>query len=137
MKRAMGFWLSLLLSSLSPLHGDDLPKESLVLWLNAAHVEGKDGHIDQITDLSGKEHHALRDHDAGQVLEKGRVFTSTIGGAMAGGSDFANEAMRRLFVNACYWTLGMEDKLPTKVDVTPVDATNPFKRGVKPSDAQP
>ena len=68
---------------------------------------------------------------------RGRVFTSTIGGAMAGGSDFANEAMRRMLVNACYWTLKLDDKIPAKADVTPVDEVNSFKRGVKPSEVQP
>ena len=69
------------------------------------------------------------------VGAKGRVFTSTIGGAMRGKDDWANEGMRRMFVNACYWTLGLEDKIPAKADVTPVLQPNPFKRGVKPEEA--
>ena len=69
------------------------------------------------------------------VGAKGRVFTSTIGGAMAGKDDWANEGMRRMFVNACYWTLGMEDQIPAKADVTPVLQPNPFRRGVKPQEA--
>jgi hypothetical protein len=71
------------------------------------------------------------------VGAKGRVFTSTIGGAMAGGSDFANEGMRRMFVNACYWALGLDATMPAKADVTPLVEPNPFKRGVKPSEVQP
>jgi azurin/sugar lactone lactonase YvrE/lysophospholipase L1-like esterase len=43
--------------------------------------------------------------------------------------------MRRMFVNACFWTMEMEDKIPAKADVTPVLAPNPFRRGVKPEDA--
>ena len=66
---------------------------------------------------------------------KGRVFTSTIGGAMAGNDDWANEGMRRMFVNACYWTLELEDQIPAKSDVTPVLHPNPFRRGVKPVEA--
>ncbi|MDF1737940.1 MAG: sulfatase-like hydrolase/transferase [Verrucomicrobiales bacterium] len=69
------------------------------------------------------------------VGAKGRVFTSTIGGAMKGRDDWANEGMRRMFVNACYWVLGMEDQIPEKADVTPVLEPNPFKRGVKPEEA--
>ncbi|MFT5470483.1 MAG: azurin/lysophospholipase L1-like esterase [Verrucomicrobiales bacterium] len=69
------------------------------------------------------------------VGAKGRVFASTIGGAMAGKDDWANEGMRRMFVNACFWTLEMEDQIPTKADVTPVLQPNPFKRGVKPEEA--
>ena len=69
------------------------------------------------------------------VGAKGRVFASTIGGAMAGKDDWANAGMRRMFVNACFWTLEMEDQIPEKADVTPVLEPNPFKRGVKPEDA--
>jgi len=65
----------------------------------------------------------------------GRVFTSTIGGAMAGTSDFASEGMRRLFVNACFWTLGLEDKTPARADVAPLSPAHPFKRGVRPAEA--
>ena len=65
------------------------------------------------------------------VGAKGRVFTSTIGGAMAGGSDFANEGMRRMFVNACYWAVGLDNTIPPKADVTPVAVPHPFKRGVR------
>ena len=69
------------------------------------------------------------------VGAKGRVFTSTIGGAMAGKDDWANEGMRRMFVNACYWAVELEHKIPVKADVTPVLQPNPFRRGVKPSEA--
>lgn len=69
------------------------------------------------------------------VGERGRVFTSTIGGAMAGGDDFANEGMRRMLVNACYWTLGLDHRIPARADVTPLRTDNLFKRGVKPQDA--
>lgn len=67
---------------------------------------------------------------------KRRAFTSTIGGAMAGGSDFANEGMRRMFVNSCYWCCRLEDKIPEKADVTPI-GENPFKRGVKLEEVEP
>ena len=40
---------------------------------------------------------------------KGRTFTSTL----ASGQDFANEGLRRVFVNACYWCLGMESSITT------------------------
>ena len=69
------------------------------------------------------------------VGAKGRVFTSTIGGAMAGKDDWANEGMRRMFVNACYWALELEEQIPAKADVTPVLQPNPFRRGVKPEAA--
>lgn len=47
---------------------DAIPRDGLVLWLDAAHVEMKDGYIEQLTDLSGKENHAVRLRDARHVL---------------------------------------------------------------------
>ena len=52
------------------------------------------------------------------------------------------QGLRRLLVNATYWALGMEEKIPaggTKVDLvgefkgTPF-GNNKFKKGVKPED---
>jgi len=71
------------------------------------------------------------------VGAKGRVFTTTMGGAMAGGSDFDNEAFRRMMVNACYWAVGLDAKIPEKADVSPLWKANPYRRGVKLADVQP
>jgi hypothetical protein len=65
---------------------------------------------------------------------RGRVFTCTMGGDMAGGSDLANAGLRRLLVNACCWALHLEDRVPHVLDVTPVRQPNPWKRGVRPQD---
>jgi hypothetical protein len=64
-----------------------------------------------------------------------RVFTTTHGGAMAGGSDWDNEGFRRLLVNATYWCVGLEAKIPdkAKVDIVPGPT---FKKGVKPQDVR-
>jgi type 1 glutamine amidotransferase len=66
-----------------------------------------------------------------------RVFTTTMGAA----TDFANEGMRRLLVNACFWAAGLESKIPDKSNVDLVGEFKPtpfsfggFKKGVKPSD---
>ncbi|HEY1379050.1 MAG TPA: ThuA domain-containing protein [Gemmataceae bacterium] len=66
-----------------------------------------------------------------------RTFTSTTASAQ----DLASEGLRRLLVNACYWAVGLEDRIPEKSDVTLVGEYHPspfkangFKRGVKPSD---
>jgi len=66
-----------------------------------------------------------------------RVFTSTIGASQ----DFANEGVRRLLVNACYWCVGLEDKIPAQSNVELVGEFKPlpFKfngaaQGVKPAD---
>jgi hypothetical protein len=66
-----------------------------------------------------------------------RVFTTTMGA----GQDFLSEGLRRLLVNACYWTTGMEDKISAASRVDLVGdykphkfAPNGFENGVKPSD---
>lgn len=73
----------------------------------------------------------------GKEGKTARVFTMTMGH----GGDFKNEGVRRLFVNACYWCLGMEDKVPaeSKVDLVGEYDPNPIgvgghKKGLKPSD---
>ena len=54
-----------------------------------------------------------------------RVFTTTMGAA----TDLNSEGMRRLLVNACYWALGVEDKIPEKADVDLVGEFKPTKFG--------
>src|SRR5947208_15958358 len=68
-----------------------------------------------------------------------RVICSTIGAAV----DLKSEGLRRLFVNACYWGLGLEDKIPAKNDVTLVGEYNPTYfgfgkniKGLKPADME-
>jgi type 1 glutamine amidotransferase len=41
--------------------------------------------------------------------KKGRVVTSTFGAA----TDFTAEGSRKMFVNAVYWAVGLEDKIPS------------------------
>jgi len=66
-----------------------------------------------------------------------RVFTTTMGSSQ----DLLNEGFRRLLVNACYWTLGMEDRIPARSDVELVGPYKPrpfgfdgFARGLRPDD---
>src|SRR4051812_22092818 len=66
-----------------------------------------------------------------------RVFTST----MASSQDFESEGLRRLLVNACYWSVGLEDRIPERTNVDLVGEYKPspfkangFKKGVKPGD---
>jgi len=66
-----------------------------------------------------------------------RVFTTTMGASV----DFANAALRRLIVNGCYWTLGMEGKIPTKSKVKTVGEFEPtfygfgeHRKGLTPDD---
>jgi len=60
---------------------------------------------------------------------------------MGAAQDLENEGLRRLMVNACYWALGMEDKIPARTNVDLVRDYKPlpfkfggFARGIKPSD---
>jgi hypothetical protein len=58
----------------------------------------------------------------------GRAFCSTIGASV----DLTNEAVRRLLINATYWCLGMEDKIPEKgTDVALVGDYQPTQFGFK------
>src|SRR5260221_544045 len=64
-----------------------------------------------------------------------RVFNTTMGASQ----DLLNEGLRRLLVNACYWAVGREGKIPAKSDVRLVGEYTPtafkmdgFKKGVKP-----
>jgi type 1 glutamine amidotransferase len=73
----------------------------------------------------------------GESGATGRVFTTTMGASQ----DFESEGLRRLLVNACYWTLKKDEQIAekSKVDIVgPYEArpfrNNGFKPGVKPSD---
>ena len=73
----------------------------------------------------------------GSSGKSARVFTTTMGY----GEDFKEEGVRRMFVNACYWTMGMEDKIPAKSDVSVPGGYAPkasgfagYRRGLKPAD---
>ncbi|HNR99569.1 MAG TPA: ThuA domain-containing protein [Planctomycetota bacterium] len=67
----------------------------------------------------------------------GRVFTTTMGAS----TDLASEGLRRLLVNASYWCVGLEDKIPPRADVELVGEYKPtwfgfgaHRKGVKPGD---
>jgi len=69
--------------------------------------------------------------------QTGRVFMTTMGAA----TDLESEGLRRLLVNAVYWCVGPEDKIPDQANVDLVGEYKPlpfgfggFKKGVKPSD---
>ena len=66
-----------------------------------------------------------------------RVFCTTMGASV----DLESASLRRLLVNACYWSMGLEDQIPDESQVDYVDEYNPtffgfgtFKRGMRPSD---
>lgn len=66
-----------------------------------------------------------------------RTFTTTLGASQ----DLENEGLRRVLVNAAYWAVGLEDKIPEKANVDLVGEYKPspfkfggYKKGVKPGD---
>jgi type 1 glutamine amidotransferase len=70
----------------------------------------------------------------------GRVFTTTMGASQ----DLEFEGTRRMIVNACYWAVGLESKIPDKSDVEIVGTFKPtpfrfkadkdWKPGVTPAE---
>lgn len=66
-----------------------------------------------------------------------RIFTTTMGAAV----DLQNEGLRRLLVNAVYWGLGMEKRIPARSNANLVGNYTPtffgfgkHRSGLKPSD---
>ena len=60
---------------------------------------------------------------------------------MGAATDLESEGTRRLLVNAAYWAVGLEDKIPDASDVALVGEYHPtpfgfggFKKGLKPED---
>jgi type 1 glutamine amidotransferase len=73
----------------------------------------------------------------GQSGKAAHVFTTTMGASQ----DLQSEGLRRLLVNACYWAVGLEERIPEKSNVGLVGEYKPlpfgfgtFKKGVKPAD---
>jgi type 1 glutamine amidotransferase len=73
----------------------------------------------------------------GKDGKEGRAFTTTMGASQ----DMQSEGLRRLLVNACYWAVGLEDKIADKANVDLVGEYLPrpfgndkFEKGVKPAD---
>jgi len=73
----------------------------------------------------------------GTAGKPARVFTTTMGAAQ----DLLSEGLRRLLVNACYWAVGLEGKIPAKSNVDIVGKYDPlpfgfgkFRKGLRPSD---
>lgn len=73
----------------------------------------------------------------GESGKAARVFATTMGAA----DDLESEAFRRLLVNAAYWAVGFEKRIPAKANVDYVGEYRPhpfswrdYVRGVKPAD---
>ena len=68
-----------------------------------------------------------------------RIFTTTMGSSQ----DLLNEPFRRLLVNACYWALGMERRIPARSNVSLVGDYHPtpfkfggYVPGIRPADLE-
>ncbi|HEV8042610.1 MAG TPA: ThuA domain-containing protein [Bryobacteraceae bacterium] len=64
----------------------------------------------------------------GETGKTARVFMTSMGHVM----DFKNEGFRRLMVNACYWAMGMEQRISPKSNVDLVGDYAPSPIGLKP-----
>ena len=81
----------------------------------------------------------LRVRDAGQPPPQ-RIFATTMGAAQ----DWSSEDLRRLFLNAAFWTLGMESQIPSEgLEAGLLGQWEPsafgfqaFRRGLTPADYQ-
>ena len=74
----------------------------------------------------------------GESGKPARVFTTTMGAA----TDLVSPGTRRMLVNAAYWAVGLEDKIPGESDVSIVGEFDPhpfgnnkFTKGIKPEAA--
>ncbi len=73
----------------------------------------------------------------GERGKTARIFSTTMGHSF----DLNSEGFRRLLVNACYWGMEMEEKIPARSKVEFVGTYDPNKigtgkhaTGLKPSD---
>lgn len=73
----------------------------------------------------------------GERGKAARIFTTTMGASV----DLASEGLRRLMVNACYWAVGLENRISERSDVRYVGDYQPtyfgfgkHVKGLKPSD---
>jgi len=80
----------------------------------------------------------LRDYK-GEKGKTSKVVTTTMGAAV----DLESEGLRRLLVNACYWAVGLENRIPAKANVDYVDEYKPtwfgfgkFTPNLKPEDLE-
>jgi len=73
----------------------------------------------------------------GESGKTSKVFTTTMGAAV----DLENEGLRRLLVNASYWAVGLQERIPAQANVDYVGEYKPgwfgfgkFKPGLRPED---
>lgn len=116
-----------------PLPGDSQP---LVLGQVLAGMHKDDAPV------SGEKNHPMMPIAwiktyTGTSNQPARVFATTMGASQ----DLQSEGLRRLLVNAAYWAVGLEDKIPERSNVGIVGRFEPtpfsfggHRKGVRPSD---
>ena len=62
----------------------------------------------------------------GETGKRGRAFVTTMGHP----ADFRDADFRRLLANACYWALGMEDRIDARRSVEFTTPYNPSPIGM-------
>ncbi|EAQ79212.1 ThuA domain-containing protein [Blastopirellula marina] len=74
---------------------------------------------------------------AGKDGATGRVFTTTNGAS----EDILDDDFRRMMINGCFWTIGLEDKITSDLDIDFVGPYQPVtfrfgghRQGVKPAE---
>jgi type 1 glutamine amidotransferase len=60
-----------------------------------------------------------------KTYKSARIFTTTMGASQ----DLLSEGLRRMIVNACFWALGLEDRIPAKTNVDLVGEYHPTPFG--------
>lgn len=111
-----------------PLPGDSKP---LVLGQVVAGMKPTD------PPLAGKQNEPMMPIAWTRTYKNARIFTTTMGASQ----DLESEGLRRLLVNASYWAVGLESRIPERSQVDIVGDYRPlpfgfktFKKGVRPAD---
>jgi hypothetical protein len=99
-----------------------LPDDAVVL-LEGAVIDGMDPSDPPVDGPQNDPRHPitwLRERPLDDSGKTQRVAASTLGAAI----DLESEDLRRLFVNACYWGVGLEDEIPER---SLVDTVGPYE----------
>ncbi len=120
----------------------DLPLDATVI-LEGSIVDGMTTDAEHVNDARNAPRMPVvwtRERAVPGITAPQRVVTSTIGAA----TDYENEDLRRIFVNACLWATSREAKIPERANVDLVGTYEPtqfgfggFVKGKRPADYAP
>jgi hypothetical protein len=121
-----------------PADADILVRGQVLVGMNPmdAPVEGKQKPTDKYEKNNPLQPIVWTRSYKNEAGKTNKILTTTMGAA----TDLQNEGLRRLVVNAAYWAVGIENKIPAKADVTYVGDFKPSfygfnggKKGIKPA----